>query len=97
MLGSWVFEKLIWRAAGRDIQGGPKVRRQTATTHGGGLGESFEVGNPCPETHRYAPVSTFLERMNVRLATSHSSGRSESAQRDALQICKLSRTCSVSV
>ena len=57
------------------IQGGPKVRRQTATTHGGGLGESFEVGNPCPETHRYAPVSTFLGRMNVRLATSHSSGQ----------------------
>jgi len=57
------------------IQGGPKVRRQTATTHEGGLGESFEVGNPCPETHRYAPVSTFLERMNVRLATSHSSGK----------------------
>ena len=57
------------------IQGGQKVRRQTATTHGGGLGESFEVGNPCPETHRYAPVSTFLERMNVRLVTSHSSGQ----------------------
>jgi len=57
------------------ILDGPKVRRQTATTHGGGSGESFEVGNPCPETHRYAPVSTFLERMNARLAMSHSSGQ----------------------
>jgi len=57
------------------IQDGPKVRRQTATTHGGGLGEPFEVGNPCPETHRYAPVKTFLERMNVSLATLHSSGQ----------------------
>jgi len=57
------------------IQGGPKVRRQTATTHGGVLGESFEVGKPCPETHRYAPVSTFLERLNVRLAVSRSSGQ----------------------
>jgi len=54
-----------------NIQDGPKVRRQTATTRGGGLGESFEAGNPCPETHRYAPVSTFLERMNLRLTTSH--------------------------
>jgi len=61
------------------IQDGPKVRRQTATTHGGGVGESFEVGNPCPETHRYAPVSTFLERMNVRLATSYSSGQRASS------------------
>jgi len=59
----------------KDIQGGPKVRRQTATTHGGGLGESFEVGKSCPETHRYAPVSTFLERLNVRLAIPHSSGQ----------------------
>jgi len=59
----------------REIQSGSKVRRQTATTHGGGLGESFEVGKPCPETHRYAPVSTFLERMNVRLAITHSSGQ----------------------
>ena len=57
------------------IQDGPKVRRQTATTHGGGSGESFEVGNPCPETHRYAPVSTFLERMNACLAMSHNSGQ----------------------
>ena len=60
---------------GRPIQDGPKVRRQTATTYGGGLGESFEVGNPCPEPHRYAPVSTFLERMNARFAMSHSSGQ----------------------
>jgi len=59
----------------RHLQGGPKVRRQTAATHGGGLEESFEVGKPCPETHRYAPVSTFLERMNVCLAISHSSGQ----------------------
>jgi len=57
------------------IQDGPKVRRQTAATHGVGLGESFEVGNPCPGTHRYAPVSTFLDRMNVSLATLHSSGQ----------------------
>jgi len=55
------------------IQDGPKVRRQTATLHVGGLGDSFEVGNPCPETHRYAPASTFLERVNVRLATPQSS------------------------
>jgi len=54
---------------------GSKVHRQTATTHGGGLGESFEVGNSCPETHRYAPVGTFLERMNARLAISHGSGQ----------------------
>jgi len=40
-----------------NIQDGPNVRRQTATTHGAGLGEAFEVGNPCPETHCYAPVS----------------------------------------
>ena len=63
----------VWMSG---IQGGPKVRRQTATTHGGGLGESFEAGKPCPETHRYAPVSPFLER----LAISHSSGQRERSE-----------------
>jgi len=71
------------------IQDGPKVRRRTATTHGGGLGESFEVGNPCPETHRYASESTFLERRNARLAMSHSSGQRARSGMDALQFCKL--------
>jgi len=60
-----------------------------ATTHGGGLEESFEVGNPCPETHRYALVSTFLERMNARLAMSHRSGQRARSGMDALQFCQL--------
>jgi len=53
----------------------PKVCRQPATTNEGGVGGSFEVGNPCPETHRYAPLSSFLERVNECLAISHGSGQ----------------------
>ena len=72
----WLPQPCIAQSFNIHIQDGPKVRRLTATTHGGRLGESFEVGKPCPETHRYAPVvSTFLERLNVRLAISHSSGQ----------------------
>jgi len=64
---------------------GPKVLRQPHM--GEWEGKSFEVGNPCPETHRYAPESTFLERMNVRLAISLVSGqRARSGMRFSLVI-----------
>ena len=76
------------------IQYGPKVLRQTATTHGGGSGESFEVGSPCSETHRYAPVSAFLERMNARLAMSHSPGqRARSGMRFSFVSFHSNRVC----